>query len=261
LANLWAYWHVVRQHYGFMVLYKRKNGDSTRLDDRLDSAVLYVGLVAPFLAFILTHAQARRVLGLPGEPRWEHAAAAACWTAVGAVVALAAVRQVQRRRREETVNVPKLLFWAAALPLSWVAFSPWVAGRADFLAFAVFVTAFHNVQYHAIVWLYHRNRHHAPGADPRAGGLAAALSRRFALYAGAGIAFTLAYRLGGCALGATPGCGAFAMDVEVAAGLTPTHLAYGFFWGFALHHYYLDQKIWRLRRDRGLNRDLGLTRA
>ena len=24
--NLWAYWHVVRQHYGFLVLYQRKAG-------------------------------------------------------------------------------------------------------------------------------------------------------------------------------------------------------------------------------------------
>src|SRR5687767_2253138 len=26
-ASLWAYWHVVRQHYGFLVLYQKKNGE------------------------------------------------------------------------------------------------------------------------------------------------------------------------------------------------------------------------------------------
>ncbi len=35
----------------------------------------------------------------------------------------------------------------------------------------------------------------------------------------------------------------------------------GFVWGFALHHYYLDQKIWRVSRDSGLNRDLKLSSA
>src|SRR6185436_4353013 len=27
VAALWAYYHLVKQHYGFMVLYKKKNGD------------------------------------------------------------------------------------------------------------------------------------------------------------------------------------------------------------------------------------------
>ena len=30
LVGTWAYYHVVRQHYGFMVLYKVKNRDLTR---------------------------------------------------------------------------------------------------------------------------------------------------------------------------------------------------------------------------------------
>ena len=27
IAALWAYYHLVKQHYGFMVLYKKKNND------------------------------------------------------------------------------------------------------------------------------------------------------------------------------------------------------------------------------------------
>ena len=30
VAALWAYYHLVKQHYGFMVLYKKKNGDLAR---------------------------------------------------------------------------------------------------------------------------------------------------------------------------------------------------------------------------------------
>ena len=47
-VSLWAYWHVVRQHYGIMSLYKRKNNDHQKFDRLIDQAVLYVGLVAPF---------------------------------------------------------------------------------------------------------------------------------------------------------------------------------------------------------------------
>ena len=33
LAALWAYYHLVKQHYGFMVLYKKKNNDLAPLDN------------------------------------------------------------------------------------------------------------------------------------------------------------------------------------------------------------------------------------
>jgi hypothetical protein len=41
LVGVWAYYHVVKQHFGFMVLYKVKNHDLARLDNRLDQLFLY----------------------------------------------------------------------------------------------------------------------------------------------------------------------------------------------------------------------------
>ena len=36
IAALWAYYHLVKQHYGFMVLYKKKNDDLAPIDNALD---------------------------------------------------------------------------------------------------------------------------------------------------------------------------------------------------------------------------------
>src|SRR5690349_9399366 len=36
LVGVWAYYHVIRQHYGFLVLYKVKNRDLGRVDNILD---------------------------------------------------------------------------------------------------------------------------------------------------------------------------------------------------------------------------------
>src|ERR1044071_5544216 len=36
VAALWAYYHLVKQHYGFMVLYKKKNADLEPADNFLD---------------------------------------------------------------------------------------------------------------------------------------------------------------------------------------------------------------------------------
>ncbi|WP_224245481.1 hypothetical protein [Hyalangium gracile] len=261
LTSLWAYWHVVRQHYGVMTLYQRKNGDTHPVDRRVDSLTLYVGLLAPFIAFALTHPVARRMLGMPADPGPEQLLARAAWAVTLAVVALFAARQLQRWRAGLGVNTPKVLLLAAALGLTALLFYPPVSRRVDFLMVAVVVTAFHNVQYHGIVWFYHRNRYHGPNVDRAAFGLAPRISQRFLIYAACGIAFTLLYRALGCGFGVHPGCGAFDAKVMLGPNLSLRELTSGFIWGFALHHYYLDQKIWRVSRDAGLNKDLKLSAA
>src|ERR1044071_5849441 len=52
LAALWAYYHLVKQHYGFMVLYKKKNNDLAPLDNALDRLLLLFAFNYPFVAFI-----------------------------------------------------------------------------------------------------------------------------------------------------------------------------------------------------------------
>ena len=52
VAALWAYYHLVKQHYGFMVLYKKKNNDLQPLDNALDRLLLMFAFNYPFVAFI-----------------------------------------------------------------------------------------------------------------------------------------------------------------------------------------------------------------
>ena len=40
VSALWAYYHLVKQHYGFMVLYKKKNNDLAPVDNGLDRWLL-----------------------------------------------------------------------------------------------------------------------------------------------------------------------------------------------------------------------------
>src|SRR5436309_7776233 len=52
IAALWAYYHLVKQHYGFMVLYKKKNHDLAPVDNALDRLLLLFAFNYPFVAFI-----------------------------------------------------------------------------------------------------------------------------------------------------------------------------------------------------------------
>src|ERR1051325_5146880 len=49
LAALWAYYHLVKQHYGFMVLYKKKNQDLAPVDNTLDRLFILIALTYPFV--------------------------------------------------------------------------------------------------------------------------------------------------------------------------------------------------------------------
>jgi hypothetical protein len=103
------------------------------------------------------------------------------------------------------------------------------------------VTIVHNLQYHAIVWFHNRNRYAAADSAARHGRIPAAVSRSLVAYVVVGLVFSLLYRIPGFALGQV------------------SDLAFGFFCGFGLTHYYLDSRIWRVRHDPGLRQALQLS--
>jgi len=230
LVGVWAYYHVIRQHYGFMVLYKVKNRDLRPLDNAIDRVFIGVMMVfPPFHRFFIHHPEE---LGIKlAFPRFEPV----MWALVAATGAVYLVRQVVRYRAGEPLDVPKQLLFAAIVPLHWLTFAymSWQAAVPT-------VTIVHNLQYHALVWFHNRNRYGSDGNTARHGRIPAAVSRSLLTYAAAGLVFSLAYRIPGFQLGQV------------------SDLAFGFFCGFGLTHYYLDSRIWRVRHDPGLREALQL---
>ncbi len=230
LVGVWAYYHVVRQHYGFMVLYKVKNRDLAPFDNTLDRVFLGVMLIAPpFLRFFVKHPTE---LGIPFSfPSLEIPLSGV----VAATLAVYVVRQWQRWRAGGRADVPKYLLFAAIVPLHWLTFAymSWQAAVPT-------VTIVHNLQYHAIVWFHNRNRYAAKSSEARHGRIPAAVSRSVLAYVAVGLVFSLLYRIPGFELGKV------------------SDLAFGLFCGFGLTHYYLDSRIWRVRHDPGLREALGM---
>lgn len=266
-VSLWAYWHVVRQHYGIMALYKRKNHDVARVDFRIDQALLYVGLLAPLAALIVRHPQARVDLGLPYEPAnpsgWEHAVVMGSVVAVATAVLVFLLRQVQLWQRREPVNLPKALFLLTVVPLHvFVCYHPAVL-TTSLLSFSAFVTIFHDLQYHAIVWHTQRNRFGRPGVDRQRYGLAAHVSRHFLIYMTCAVLMGVAGWWIGCNLGVQPGCIPMVPtgDVPLFGAFTLQHLFFVVAIGFIMHHYFVDQFIWRPSKDKQLRQDLAITEA
>ena len=217
LVGVWAYYHVIRQHYGFMVLYKVKNRDLAPIDNLLDRVFLGVMMVAPpFHRFFIHHPDE---LGIPFKLP---AAEVPLWIMVAGIAAVWLARQWQRRA---SLDIPKYLLFLAVIPLHWLTFTymSWQAAVPT-------VTIVHNLQYHALAWFHNRNRYAGKTA----------LSRSLGAYIAAALLFSVLYRIPGFQLGQV------------------SDLAFGFFCGFGLTHYYLDSRIWRVSHDPGLRAALQL---
>ncbi len=263
-AALWAYYHLVKQHYGFMVLYKKKNNDLAPVDNALDRLLLLFAFNYPFVEFIARDPQA--MARVPG-PLQSGVNTLSTILLVGTIILAAAwlLRQAQRAVTGEPLNVPKYLLLAAAIPMHWVVLLTPMPHKP--IAIVAILTIYHNLQYHRLIWFHNKkysNRGSSstvregvtsdqPGSLKRYGP-AEFISRRLLFYIAFGILFGLIYQVPRQFLGYT----ALRNDAGVAAYALPTQLGISFLWGYAFIHYYLDSKIWRVRRDPSVGKALNM---
>lgn len=284
-VGVWAYWHVVRQHYGFMRLYQAKNGEKGLADRRGDGLLMQLGLMLPFVVFAIRHPESRKAFGLAPEMpplpswtalggfrgllsgdaflrmSWEHVVIGGCALVLAILIANFAVRQVRKLQRGEPLNIPKILLFAAVLPLHMVVCFSQSVLTAPLITFSAFVTIYHDIQYHVLVYCHQRNRFRDETVA-RAAGIAAVLSRNVFIFACSALTFGLLVRGFGCSIQVYDGAQCFTPTllgkVHLFGNVYTDTLLGAFFVGFPCHHYFVDQFIWKPSKDRSLRRDLNL---
>ncbi len=247
LAQGWAYYHLVRQHYGFLSLYDRKAGADPGTH-RINKWTLYVALWAAYLYFLIGHPLNRKVSGLPELPWLNGIAMTVC-------VAVAVCFLVYHFWKSS--HSAATLFTSVCVSL-YAAIFFWIAPREPFLTnasnivqsfllIAIMMTLFHNIQYHAIVWHYNRQKYRDASFGP-----ATSFNKSFPVYAAAAIAFAGFYVAAAWFSTEYPSLsGEFSEPAFVP-------IAFVLWWGILFHHYYLDQKIWRVSKTKDLQQQLGI---
>ncbi|MDX1932997.1 MAG: hypothetical protein SFU56_10360 [Capsulimonadales bacterium] len=158
-AAIYGTWHIIRQHWGFIKIYKALNDDREPADNVLDGAAYYLGMFAcffndygdtknPLIVYgnIRVHAPT-----LPGE--WGEN----LWKVFLVLITLVVFRQVWRAGTGKPVNLPKLLLMGSALSTHFFVF---FATATPFLVAEALETAYHDVQYHG--WMMHFQRRRFP---------------------------------------------------------------------------------------------------
>ena len=151
-SRRWAYYHLVKQHYGFMVLYKKKNGDLARVDNALDRLLLLFAFNYPFVEFIARDPEAMaRVPSL-----LQGGVSGLSKLLLGGILLFVAwlVRRIQRAITGEPLNVPKYLLLAAAIPMHWIVLLTPMPHKP--IAIVAILTIYHNFQYHRLIWFHNK---------------------------------------------------------------------------------------------------------
>lgn len=259
LAAVWAFHHVVKQHFGFLALYRARHGEFDRGELRMLRHWLIWSLWLPALGVIFGNEG--YLIQVPGVHAWIDAGGPEAvqqvqqlrgWVVQAADLGFVALQVLllvwllRLRRAGRGLNLPALLLLACCVPLTYVVLYVCRDAQRPY-SYAVLVpilTTYHNLQYHGLVWHYNRRRFAADAAQQHWGHR---LNRNFVVYAACGLAFT-ALTIGFEHYG-----------LEVLAGATAGALLLkAFFWGFAFHHYYVDSKIWKVSQDEDLQVVLGL---
>jgi hypothetical protein len=149
-----AVWHFVRQQYGFLALYRHRARERSRLEARLDAALLYAATFYPLLYW---HTHPRRFVWFV---EGDFATISAVWTVriAGVAYALLAAAYVAKeallaaRGRPPSAGKNLLLFTTA---LTW--YVGIVHYDSDY-AFTVTNVVSHGVPYVALVWICCRRK-------------------------------------------------------------------------------------------------------
>lgn len=264
LAGLWAYHHVVKQHFGFVALYRAKHREFDRGELMLHKRYLIASLWLPVLVWYCSASvlpQLPFVMWTVEGVGLDAALTFSNWVTrwgpwVFAAVQLAfVVHLFLRVRRGRAINVPETLILVASVSLHWAVVRICATPELGIGAVAVIVplvTIYHNLQYHALLWYYNRAKYRKESARETYGAAAVANSNMF-VYFGLGIVYTAV----------TIGFQYYDLQVirhvqSDPASMRLVALVIGAaLWGYSFLHYWLDGKIWHVREDAELRRVLG----
>jgi len=108
------------------------------------------------------------------------------------------------------------------------------------IAIVAILTIYHNFQYHRLIWFPNKKY-----TSREKYGAAELISRRLIYYIAFGIVFGVIYQ------------GPRQLFNNLGHSFA-TQLGISFLWGYAFIHYYLDSKIWRVRRDPSVGKALNM---
>jgi len=247
-TELWGYYHIFKQHYGFMMLYKAKNRDFNPVDTRIDKLFFATAFYYPFITYPFHDKEAAELVPFPISPRAAGILENVLLFLLILVTLVYVTRQFTKLREGLPLNWPKQLLFATAIPINFLLF------RCGMPLLGVYAAAtiFHNIQYHRLVWFYNQNKYGHESDRARKFGLATLVNSRWLFYVACAALYAIVFD--------------FVPRFLVRPAIGPgdaslrNQLIFSFFAAPGLLHYWIDGHIWKIRKDPELREYLQLSR-
>jgi hypothetical protein len=246
LVVYWGAWHIIRQHYGFLRLYQAREKPTDPRLARAETWALYSGASFPYFLNLSQGWASQDPIGqmlyrvpVPAPVAW---LVLAVFVASFSVVLFDALGRAQRKqplvsRRLLHIVLVVSNFWMGLL---WI-------GRDNLVLAVLFITSYHDLQYHAVVWLVGKRRSGAAG-EP----VWPVVRRVFGstgLFAGAVLAGALVQAV-------------LRNDFQLAGAVLPASAAttalFALVTSYSYMHYFFDSRMWKLSTDARLRGELGI---
>jgi hypothetical protein len=156
-AAFYGTWHIMRQHYGLIKIYKGLNRDYDRLDQWIDGLTFWVGMLS---CFFYDYSDIHGPLVIYGDLKVWFPTVPSSIGETGRIIfvlllIVLTVRTIVKYRQKKAINIPKLILMAASLGTHYGVF---FLTATPFLVAEALETAYHDVQYHGFVMHFQRQR-------------------------------------------------------------------------------------------------------
>jgi hypothetical protein len=248
LVVYWGAWHIIRQHYGFLRLYQARDKPAADLVARAETWALYSGASFPYFLNLSQGWASQDPIGqmlyrvpVPAPVAW---VVLAVFVASFSIVLYDALGRAERRQPLVSRRLLHILlvvsnFWMGLL---WI-------GRDNLVLAVLFITSYHDLQYHAVVWLVGHKR--AGSADEPVWPSVRRVFASTGVFAGAVVAGALVQAI-------------FRNDFQLAGAILPASAAttalFALVTSYSYMHYFFDSQMWKLSSDARLRGELGLRR-
>lgn len=246
LVLYWGAWHLIRQHYGFLRLYQHRDKPSSPRVAQAESLALYAGAVFPYFVSLSHESWSDDPLGkllyrVPVPP-WSAWVVFAVFAGAFAVMLADAASRV---RRGESVFTPRFLHVLLVVSNFWMGLL-W-AGASNLLIAVLFITSYHDLQYHGVLWFVGKKR--VAPADAPVYPLVRRMFSSMGVFVGAVVVGAILQAL-------------LRNDFQLVSQVLPasavTTALFALVNSYAYMHYWFDGNMWKLSSDARLRAELGL---
>lgn len=248
ISSLYGTWHIFRQHYGFIAMYQLISGEKSGFMNRFEFYSFHSAFI---LGALIIHSRSKDmgIYGIVSQFSSFHQVGVILDVLFNITVLVFLLDNVVKFIiHGKRLNIPKLILSSCSFFLLIFLVNTEVVKQIEYIFFLAIFTIHHNIQYTALIYIFAKKNFNENTFVQKI------LTKNMIYFLFFGVCISIIYKLSVWhGFGTRFTSWIAPMNTTIGSRLVFERLNYtvqdivlSFFFGQALQHYYLDQKIWRM---------------